>query len=67
MVELVQLYDWNVFDRSLIEQDRAYQAVLHMYLNDSQLPKAIQVEAIRSEGWHLASEPFEWLLKDLSR
>ncbi|MEO1957078.1 MAG: DUF4390 domain-containing protein [Methylophilaceae bacterium] len=67
MIELVQLYDWNVFDRSLIEQDRAYQATFRMYLNNRQLPKAIQVEAIRSEDWHLASEPFEWLLKDLSR
>ena len=31
-----------------------------MHLDDSRLPKAIQVEAIRSEDWHLASEDFVW-------
>jgi len=60
MIELVQLYDWNVFERTLIEKGRDYQAILSMHLDDSQLPKAIQVEAIRSEDWHLASEDFVW-------
>lgn len=60
MIELVQLYDWGVFERTLIEKGRDYQAILSMHLDDSQLPKAIQVKAIRSEDWHLASEDFVW-------
>lgn len=60
MIELVQLYDWDVFERALIEKGRGYQAILSMHLDGSRLPKAIQVEAIRSEDWHLASEDFVW-------
>lgn len=67
MIELVQLYDWKVFDQSLIEPGGTYKAILSMHLDEGQLPKAIQVDAIRSKDWHLASEPFEWLLKDLNQ
>ncbi len=67
MIELVQLYDWKVFNKAMIEPDRKYQAILSMWLDQSKLPKAIQVDAIGSEGWDLASEKFEWVPKDLNR
>jgi hypothetical protein len=67
MIELVQLYDWKVFNKSIIDPNRTYQAVLSMKLDQSKLPKAIQVDAIGSEGWDLASEQFEWVPKDLNR
>lgn len=67
MIELVQLYDWKVFNKSIIDPNRTYQAVLSMKLDQSKLPKAIQVDPIGSEGWDLASEQFEWVPKDLNR
>ena len=67
MIELVQLYDWTVFDKAVIQKNQAYKAMLSMYLDQSKLPKAIQVEAIRSQEWSLDSEPFEWLPKDLNQ
>ncbi len=67
MIELVQLYDWKVFNKSIIEPSKKYQAILSMRLDQSKLPKAIQVDAIGSEDWNLASEKFEWVPKDLNR
>jgi hypothetical protein len=67
MIELVQLYDWKVFDKSMIEVGQKYEAVLSMKLDQSKLPKAIQVDAIGSEDWNLVSEKFVWVPKDLKR
>jgi len=65
MIELVQLYDWTVFKESDIESGEEYEARLGVSLDESKLPKAIQVEAIGSEDWRLVAEPYEWSLKDL--
>lgn len=65
MIEFVQLYDWKVFDRAAIESDNSYVATLNVKLDQTKLPKALQVEAIGSEGWNISAETFEWLLKDL--
>ncbi len=65
MIELVQLYDWTVFEQSVIESDEEYKAILKVSLDESKLPKAIQVEAIGTGDWNLAAEPYEWQLKDL--
>lgn len=67
MIELVQLYDWKVLDQSMIEGDGEYKASLQVKLDQTKLPKAMQVEAIGSEDWNLASEKFEWVPKDLIR
>ncbi|PCI62308.1 MAG: hypothetical protein COB34_00230 [Methylophilaceae bacterium] len=67
MIELVQLYDWKVLNQSMIESDQEYEATLSVKLDQSKLPKAIQVEAIGSEDWSLVSEAFEWLPKDLNK
>jgi hypothetical protein len=66
MIELVQLYDWTVFDKSIIESDATYKATLDVKLDQTTLPKAIQVEAIGSEDWSLVAEQFEWIPKDLN-
>ena len=67
MIELVQLYDWKVLDKSMIESGREYEATLNVWLDQSKLPKAIQVEAIGSKDWSLASEKYEWLPEDLNK
>jgi len=64
MIELVQLYDWTVFEQGILEDGEAYEAKLNVHLDESKLPKAIQVEAIGSEDWHLEAEPYIWSLTD---
>jgi uncharacterized protein DUF4390 len=61
MIELVQLYDWKVLDKSAVNPDEAYDATLSVKLDQSKLPKAIQVETIGSENWSMVSEPYEWV------
>lgn len=67
MIEFVQLYDWKVFEQPALEHDEDYIATLNVKLDQSKLPKAIQVEAISSEDWSVAAETFEWELKKLSQ
>jgi hypothetical protein len=66
MIELIQLYDWKVLDKTMVESNREYKASLRVKLDQTKLPKAIQVEAIGSEDWQLASDKFEWMPKDLN-
>ena len=64
--ELVELSDWKVVDKSLLEKSEVYKAALLIRLDQTKLPKAIQVDAIASEKWSLSSQKFEWMLKEAS-
>ncbi|HSR01168.1 MAG TPA: DUF4390 domain-containing protein [Methylophilaceae bacterium] len=46
-----------------INPDETYDAILNVKLDQSKLPKAIQVETIGSENWNMASEPYVWVPK----
>jgi Domain of unknown function (DUF4390) len=63
--ELAELSDWKVVEKSLIEKNEVYNAALLIRLDQTKLPKAIQVDAIASEKWNLSSQKFEWALKDI--
>ncbi len=63
---LVETDDWTVLDKSLIDKNETYKAALLVRLDQSKLPKAIQVDAISSETWNLSSQKYEWLLKELN-
>lgn len=63
--ELMEINDWKVLDKSLIDKNEPYNAALLVRLDQTKLPKAIQVDAISSEKWNLKSQKFEWALKDL--
>ncbi len=63
--ELSQLSDWKVLEKSLVEKGEVYKAALLMRLDQTKLPKAIQVDAIATEKWNLTSQKFEWPLKEL--
>lgn len=65
--ELAQLIDWKVLDKSLIEKGAVYKAALLIRLDETKLPKAIQVDAIASEKWNLTSQKFEWQLKEVGK
>lgn len=64
--ELVELSDWKVADKSLLEKNEVYNAALLIRLDQTKLPKAIQVDTIASEKWNLSSQKFEWMLKEAS-
>ena len=64
--ELMVIEDWKVLDKSLVEKNEIYNAALLVRLDQTKLPKAIQVDAIASEKWNLISQKYEWSLKDLS-
>lgn len=59
--ELIHLHGWPVLDKSLLKKGEAYQAALRIRLDQSKLPKPLQVEALGSEDWKLVSEPFRWI------
>ncbi len=64
--ELTQIKDWKVLDKAQVEKGGNYKAALLFRLDQSKLPKAIQVDTISSEKWNLSSEKFEWALKELN-
>ena len=61
--ELLQISDLKVFEKSLTEKDANYKAALLMRLDQTKLPKAIQVDAIASEKWNITSQKYEWAFK----
>jgi hypothetical protein len=63
--ELFETDDWKVLDKSLIDKNDTYKAALLVRLDQTKLPKAIQVDAIGSEIWNLTSQKYEWQLKEL--
>jgi Domain of unknown function (DUF4390) len=66
VADLAVLNEWKVVDKSLLVKGEVYNAALLIRLDQSKLPKAIQVDAIGSEKWNLSSQKFEWALKDLN-
>jgi hypothetical protein len=58
--ELEHLRDWDVVPKSEIVQGEKYQASLRFRLDNSRLPKALQVEALGSEKWKMVSERYRW-------
>lgn len=59
--ELSKLRSWTAIDKSVIKKDVPYYAMLRMRLDQSKLPKPLQVSAIGSENWNLISERFRWV------
>jgi hypothetical protein len=62
--ELEHVDDWNVVTKDELEAGQRYEAALLMRLDKSKLPKPIQVDAISSEDWNLASEIYRWSFKE---
>ena len=49
-------------DADMLDQGKVYEAVIRMRLDVSQLPKPLQINALASRDWNLASEWFRWTL-----
>ncbi len=54
--ELNRVTDWKVLDRNLLKKGTPYNAAVRMKLDVKQLPKPLQVEALGSKDWDLASD-----------
>ncbi len=65
--ELMQIRDWKLAPRSLLERGESYQAALKMHLDRSKLPKALQVDALGESNWELVSPTFNWWVRDLGK
>ena len=55
--------DQPVFDESVLDDDRVYEAQLRMRLDTSRLPKPFQIDALGSDSWDVASSWFRWTVK----
>lgn len=58
--EFIKLRAWKMFDKSLLKKDETYLAALRIRLDQSKLPKPIQIDAIGSEQWNLVSQRYRW-------
>ena len=58
--DLSKIKDWSVFDKRTLKKGEAYQAAFRMRLDQSKLPKPLQVEAAGSDDWAMVSERFRW-------
>lgn len=54
--ELNHIADWKVLARSQLKKGTTYNAAVRMKLDVKQLPKPLQIEALGSKDWDLASE-----------
>jgi hypothetical protein len=57
------LDDWAVFERKAVQRKHLYQARVRLFLDTSQLPKPLQVNAFTSNRWDLDSDWREWSFK----
>lgn len=58
--EFSHLHNWQVVEKSLLKKGEIYQAALRIRLDQSKLPKPLQVDALSSEDWNMVSERYRW-------
>lgn len=58
--ELKKIKNWRIFDKSQIDVNDNYLAYLQVRLDQSKLPKQLQVDITSNQEWQLASKQFEW-------
>ncbi|HLD09206.1 MAG TPA: DUF4390 domain-containing protein, partial [Methylophilaceae bacterium] len=58
--EFSHLRDWQVVEKNMLKKGENYQAALRVRLDQSKLPKPLQVDALGSEDWNMVSERYRW-------
>lgn len=58
--EFSHLREWQVVEKDLLKKGENYQAALRVRLDQSKLPKPLQVDALGSEDWNIVSERYRW-------
>jgi len=59
--DLSDISGLKVFQKSEVEKDEVYKAVLLMRLDAKKLPKALRGDTISSDDWKISSQRFEWM------
>jgi hypothetical protein len=57
------LSDQPVFEVSLLDEDRVYEAQIRMRLDTAKLPKPFQIDALGSDEWDVSSSWFRWTIE----
>ena len=60
MEEFSHLRAWPVVDKGLLKKGESYYAALRIRLDQSKLPKPLQVDVLGSEDWNMVSERYRW-------
>ncbi len=58
--EISNIKSWSVVDKKLLKKGDVYLAAIKVRLDQTKLPKPVQVEAIGSDDWNIASERYRW-------
>jgi hypothetical protein len=58
--EISNIKSWSVVDKKLLKKSDVYLAAIKVRLDQTKLPKPVQVEAIGSDDWNIASERYRW-------
>ena len=58
--EISNVKSWSVVDKKLLKKGDVYLAAIKVRLDQTKLPKPVQVEAIGSDDWNIASERYRW-------
>jgi hypothetical protein len=58
--EISNIRSWSVVDKKLLKKGETYIAAIKVRLDQTKLPKPVQVEAIGSDDWNIASERYRW-------
>ena len=59
--ELKKIKNWRIFDKSQIDDTDKYSAYLQVKLDQTKLPKQLQVDITSNQEWQLASKQFQWI------
>ncbi len=58
--EFSHIKHWKILEKSALPKEEGYIAALRVRLNQSKLPKPLQVEALSSAQWNMISERHKW-------
>ena len=59
--EFSRIRNWKIVEKSALSKEETYTAALRVRLNQSKLPKPLQVEALSANQWNMISERFKWV------
>ena len=58
--EFSHLRDWRVVEKALLKKGENYNAALRIRLDQSRLPKPLQVDVLANDDWNMVSERYRW-------
>jgi len=59
--EFSKIRNWKVLDKAKLPKEESYRAVLLVRLDQTKLPKPLQVDALGSDEWSVTSQRYLWI------